>query len=234
MSELGRGAYKLTWPDGHTTPAVAFSRREAEDAGVSQLTIEDPHVRGLTTRIPPFAPGLPVPVVYIPRISDKVQGFWSLWRVALQTTDGREQRVIPIFVTNSGQVLAPSARVVWDRLVEVSSGVRLTDIMVSDNEGRQAFEHSRAAAEEHGRTVFRELAQKHAETIARERRKMAVAFAARRRSIERIGLPQVRSFRMGQLQQEETAWRQKLAEREAALPELTPLLLVAIVAEEGS
>ena len=232
VSELGRGGYELTWPSGHTTPPVAFSRREAEDAGISQLTIEDPRVRGLTTRIPPFAPGLPVPAVHIPGISDKVQGFWSLWRVALQTTDGREQRVVPIFVTDSGQVLAPSARVVWERLVEQSSGVRIaTDPTVADEEARKAFERSRAAAEEHGRTVFHELTQKHAERIAQERRKMAVAFASRRRSIERIGLPQVRDFRMGQLQQEETAWRQGLAEREAALPDLTPLLLVAIVAE---
>lgn len=231
VSELGRGGYELTWPRGHTTPPVAFSRREAEDAGISQLTIEDPQVRGLTTRIQPFAPGLPVPVVHIPGISDKVQGFWSLWRVALQTTFGREQRVVPIFVTDSGQVLAPSARVVWERLVE-QSGVRIAiDAAVADEEARQAFECSRAAAEEHGRTVFHELTQKHAERIAQERRKMAVAFASRRRSIERIGLPQVRDFRMEQLQQEETAWRQGVVEREAALPDMTPLLLVAIVAE---
>lgn len=236
VNELGRGSYELTWPNefggGHTTPPVAFSRREAEEAGTSQLTIEDPHVRGLTTRIPPFVPGLPVPAVHIPGISDKVQGFWSLWRVALQTTDGREQRVVPIFVADSGQVLAPSARVVWERLIEQSPGVRLAaNAVVTDEQARDAFDRSCVAAEEHGRTVFHELSQKHAERIAQERRKMAVAFAARRRSIERIGLPQVRDFRMGQLLQEETAWRQGLAEREAALPDLTPLLLVAIVAE---
>lgn len=235
VGQPGRGHYELAWPDGHTAAGVAFSRREAEEGGLTHLTIEDPHVRGLTTRIPPFAPGLPVPAVFVPGISEKVQGFWSLWRIALQTTDGREQRIAPIFVTDTGQVLAPSARAVWDRLIEQPEGLRIVpDAVVADEDAREAFERCRAAAEEQGRAVFQELTQRHAERIAQERRKMAVAFAARRRSIDRLGLPQVRDFRLGQLQQEETAWKHGLAEREAGLPDLTPLLLVAIVGEGAS
>jgi superfamily II DNA or RNA helicase len=231
--DAARGGFEITWPDGYTTPPVAFSRREAEDAGINLLSIEDARVRGLTTRIPPFAPGFPVPALYVPGISDKVQGFWSLWRVALQTQDGREQRVLPVFVTSSGQVLVPSARVVWERMIEQPPGLRLVpDAAIADDAARRAFTRSRQAAEERGRTVFHELKQKHRSRLAQERRKMGLAFAARRRAIERVGLPQVRDFRLGQLRQEEAAWKQALAEREAALPDLTPLLLVAIVSEE--
>src|SRR5690606_1724387 len=98
------GVYDLTWPSGGTTgggttTAASFSRAAADDPGKTLLTIEDPRIRGLTTRIPPYAPGMQVAQVVIPGVSDKVGGFWSLWRVGLSTFNGREQRVLPIFVT---------------------------------------------------------------------------------------------------------------------------------------
>ena len=229
VRSLGRGGYDLSWPDGHVMAAVAFSRREAEHAGLTQLTIEDRRVRALTTRIPPFAPGLAVPAVVVSGVSDKVSGYWSLWRVGLQTAQGREQRVLPIFVTSSGQALGPTARAVWDRLVELSEGVTVAaDAVVSDEAAREAYRCSRSAAEDQGRTVFDELSERHASHISQERRKMALAFRARRRSLARIGLPQVRDFRFAQLDQEEAAWRRDIDQREAGLADLSCLTLVAI------
>lgn len=229
------GGFDLTWPDGQTMPGVAFNRREAEDAGLHQLTIEDPRIRGLAAKLPLFAPGQPIPSVVIPGISDKVAGFWSLWRVALQSSDGREQRMLPIFVSEAGQVLGPTARAIWDRLVELSSGVRpATGSSDSNFDAQQAFERARTAAEEQGQGLFQELMDRHRERLQQERRKMSAAFEARRRSIERIGLPQVRDFRLGELAQEQEAWKRDVAEREVGLPDLSPLLLVEVVAEVAS
>lgn len=226
----GRDRYDLVWPDGHQATAVTFSRIAASEAGLTLLTIEDARVRGLTTRLPTYAPGLPVTALIVPGISEKVTGFWSLWRIGLQTDAGREQRVLPIFVTRAGQVLAPTARVIWDRLVELADGVVVRpDPGLTTAETQSAFEHSRAAAEEQGTVLFNELAQRHRERIDQERRKMVMAFAARRRSVERLGLPQVRTFRMAQIDRDEAAWRLDLARREPALADLGPLLLVAIV-----
>jgi hypothetical protein len=63
---------------------------------------------------------------------------------------------------------------------------------------------------------------------------MNVAFAARRRAIERLGLPQVRDFRLGQLADEEAAWRRDVEAREHGLPELSPMLLVAVARAGGA
>ncbi len=226
----GRDRYDLVWPDGHQATAVTFSRTAASEAGLTLLTIEDARVRGLTTRLPTYAPGLPVTALSVPGISEKVTGFWSLWRIGLQTDTGREQRILPIFVTRAGQVLAPTARVIWDRLVELADGVVVRpDPGLTTAETQSAFEHARAAAEEQGTVLFHELAQRHRERLDQERRKMVMAFAARRRSVERLGLPQVRTFRLAQIDRDEAAWRLDLARREPALADLGPLLLVAIV-----
>jgi hypothetical protein len=52
---------------------------------------------------------------------------------------------------------------------------------------------------------------------------------ARRRAIERLGLPQVRAHRLRQLDEEERAWTVELSTREGALPDLAAILLVHVV-----
>ncbi|MBK1702254.1 hypothetical protein CKO22_15455, partial [Thiococcus pfennigii] len=209
--------------------SASFARSAANDPGKILLTIEEPGVRGLTTRIPPYAPGLPVAQIVVPGVSDKVSGFWSLWRIGMSTFNGREQRMLPIFVTADGQALGPTARVVWERLVDLGDGLELLNVPAPPADlVDRAFEQARAAAEQQGKVVFNELIQRHRERISQETRKMTNAFAARRRAIERLGLPGVRNFRLGQLAQEEADWRRDLAQREHGLPDLVPLLLVAV------
>ena len=82
--------------------------------------------------------------------------------------------------------------------------------------------------------LFHELLERHRECLAAETRKTTVAFAARRRAIERLGLPQVRDFRLRQLAEEEAAWRRDLEAREQGLPELSPILLVEVARIGGS
>ena len=74
----------------------------------------------------------------------------------------------------------------------------------------------------------------HQERVAQERRKMELAFAARGRALERIGLPQVRNHRRMQLEREQADWRADLARRGQAMPELNPLLFIAVIAAEGA
>jgi hypothetical protein len=54
------------------------------------------------------------------------------------------------------------------------------------------------------------------------------AFASRRRAIERLGLPQVRGYRLRVLADEEQAWNLELAARETALPDLAAVLMVRV------
>ena len=229
------GVYNLTWPDGETTTAASFSRTAAGDAEKTLLTIEDPRIRSLMTQIPPCAPGTQIAQVVIPGVSDKVGGFWSLWRVGLSTFEGREQRVLPIFVTAEGQILGPTARVVWDRLVELAEGLEVLPAAATvDGTAERAFEQSRAAAEQQGKATFDELLQRRRERLAMQSRKMNITFSARRRAIERLGLPQVREFRLAQLADEEAAKRRDVEARVQALPELSPMLLVAVAHTGGA
>jgi hypothetical protein len=179
-------------------------------------------------RLPRFAPGQPVPIVSIPGLSEEVQGVWSLWRIAIATMEwnpAKRAGIMPLFLADNGMVYTPTARHVWDQLLTASTQVRsILDAAVS----QAAFAKLQSAAEEHGKPIYEALVQEHRARIAREREKADYAFAARRKTVERIGLPQVRNYRLNLLAQEERSFQEQLDQKAHAYPEMAPLLVIRV------
>lgn len=231
--------WHLRWPDGfertgcftHSAPRTAH------------LGLEEPRIRGLAMRLPRFAPGQPVPVVSIPGIAEEVQGVWSLWQISITSHDSyvvgqgngpwtldqgpetRRRRILPLFLADNGRIYMPTARYIWDQLLTARPHVRsLLDATIS----QAAFAQLQKAAEEHGRSIYEALVQEHRVRIAREREKTDYAFAARRKTVERIGLPQVRDYRLNLLAQEQRAFQEQLDQKAHVYPELSPLLVLRV------
>jgi hypothetical protein len=220
--------HDLRWPNGETCLAAVFNRNDADQPGATLITLEDERVRGLTNSLPVFAPGQPIPTIFVPEVSDKTSGFWSLWRISLHTAGGREQRFLALFLAEDGRVFGPTARSIWERLIDLPNGLSQAGEDISGSAAVDAFDFSRKAAEAQGAPVFEELAAAHQMSIMRERKKGAHAFASRRRAIERLGLPQVRAHRLRTLEDENQAWTRELTTREAALPDLAAVLMARV------
>jgi len=244
QAERRSQGWKLTWPDGEIYENVVFTGKEAERLPAARhLTLEDPKVRGLAMRLPRFAPGQPVPVVSIPGLSEEVQGVWSLWQISVVSQESRiasrwdrsvtldpgpetrRRRIMPLFLADNGMVYMPTARHVWDQLLAASPKVRSR---METPVSQAVFEKLQSAAEEHGKPIYEALLHEHLGRIAREREKADYAFAARRKTIERIGLPQVRNYRLNLLSQEERRFREQLDQKAHAYPELTPLIVIRV------
>ena len=224
----GTVGFDLRWPNGDTSPSAVFARDDADRPGATLISPEDERVRGLANSLPVFAPGQPIPSVVIPEVSDKTTGVWSLWRISLHTLGGREQRFLALFVSEDGRVFGPTARTIWDRLIDLPIGLHQAADKLSGAPALQAYEASRAAAEAQGAATFDELLTDHQLGIVRERKKGGHAFASRRRAIERLDLPQVRSYRLRILAEEEQAWARELTARETALPDLVAVLMARV------
>ena len=220
--------HDLRWPNGETCLAAVFNREDAERPGAMLISLEDEKVRGLTNSLPVFAPGQPIPAIQVPDVSDKTSGVWSLWRISLHTSGGREQRFLALFLAEDGRVFGPTARTIWERLIDLPNGLSQAGEEISGSVAADAFDAGRKAAEIQGAAVFEELAAAHQMSIMRERKKGTHAFSSRRRAIERLGLPQVRAHRLRILGDEEEAWTRELAARESALPDLAAVLMVRV------
>jgi hypothetical protein len=118
-----------------------------------------------------------------------------------------------------------TARHVWDELLATSVQVRSA---VDDSVSQAAFARLQSAAEQHGKPIYEALVQEHRDRIAGEREKGDYAFSARRKTVRRIGLPQVRSFRMNLLAQEERTFHLQLDQKAHSYPEMVPLLMIRV------
>ena len=218
--------WNLKWPDGGIDKNVVFTVKEAEKFPTAKrLTLEDPRIRGLAMRFPRFAPGQPIPMVSSPNIAGEVKGIWSLWQIVISAVEWNRRRIMPLFLADNGMVYMPTARHVWDQLLVGDSQVYST---LENSISHDIFEKLWSTAEEHGKPIYEALVQEHRAYIVREREKGGHAFAARRRATERIGLPQVRHYRLNLLTQEERAFQEQIGQKIHAYPEMTPLLVVRV------
>jgi len=225
-AEKQENIWNLTWPDGEIMQGVVFTNWDAEVASTARkLTLEDSRIRGLVMSLPRFAPGQPIPCVKLTGLPEDVHGFWSLWKITIQAIDWNRQRIIPIFLHDDGRVLLPTARHIWEKIL---SGMEKIHSHLSGEESEDIFNRMVNAAEVHGRPIYEELLRMHQEWIAREREKGEYAFRARRRNIERIGLPQVRQYRLTQLSEQEKAWQEKMRKMAEISPDMVPILMIRI------
>lgn len=219
-------SWYLTWPNGATDANVVFSAKDAEKIpSARHLTLEDPRVRSLTMRLPRFVPCQPIPAITIPGVNGDVSGFWSLWRISIAITEWNRLRIMALFIDDNGNALLPTARHIWEQLLVTNGRVRR---MLDTEASQTAFARQQKAAEEQGRPIYDSLAHDRRTFIAREREKFDYAFAARRRAIARIGLPQVRDHRLNLLAKEEQALQNQLDQKALLYPEMTPLLVVRV------
>jgi hypothetical protein len=218
--------WNLTWPNGGTCANVVFTVKDAERFPAARhLTLEDQKVRGLVMQLTRFVPGQPIPIISIPGVAEEVRGIFSLWQVTITAKDYSRRKIMPLFLADSGKLFMPTARHVWDQILVAGPQVHsMADAAVS----RTAFDQLHNAAEEQGKYLYEELIQEHRTRISRERNKAKYTFAARRRSIKRLGLPQVRNHRLNLLDQEERSFQEQLVMKAQAYPEMVCLLMIRV------
>src|SRR5690606_8616363 len=115
-----------------------------------------------------------------------------------------------LFLHDDGRTLLPTARSIWDVLLEDRPGAEVVGT-IADTEA--VFGKLRAEAERHGQAGFEELHAKHRERLRREHQKGQSAYQVRREALNRIGLPEVRQHRLRRLDEEERAWETELRQR---------------------
>jgi len=232
-----RSWWELTWPDGKNQQKCVFSARDAERyADATLLNLENNQIRALALNLPQIAAGQPLPCVGIESLPENLSGLWGLFEIRLQAGIQQQsqfiriplvrRRYVSVFITDEGKVYLPTARHIWDSILTVEPKVLRS---LGLDESLVANERLIDAAEQAGQELFDALQQEHRSAISREADRGLIALGARRKAIERVGLPEVRQFRMARLEGEEAEWRNELETAKQIVPEIRPLLLMQIV-----
>ena len=225
-------SYSLEWPDGSRMERVSFHSRDAQDRGLSHVSLEDARIRRLVRQLPRVVLTEPIPCLRFLNLPAEVVGYWSLWRIALDNQSLRDVKIVPIFHHDDGRILLPTARHIWDGLLEERPEVEQVGTK-SGADVEAVFGRLRLEAERQGEDAFHELHARHQKRLKREQGKGQYAFHVRRDALNRIGLPEVRQHRLTRLDEEQQVWASGLRKREQILPELQPVILLRVEAGNG-
>jgi hypothetical protein len=134
-----------------------------------------------------------------------------------------------MFIAGDGRLLQPTARLVWDRLIEQAFVVQGEPQAVDES----TLDATRMTAEERGGDAMAAMIEARRAKVTRECKSGERAFAARRRAIERLGLPQVKQKRLAELERELDRSMIRLRDMDRDVPGLDPILFLR-VAREGA
>ncbi|MEE9354954.1 MAG: helicase-related protein [Methylococcaceae bacterium] len=227
-----KNGWRLYWPDGETWENCIFSNSQAEeDQSVQHVTLDIPKIRDLVQDLPVWISVQPIPSVSIPTIPDSVDGFWSLWKISLESFDDQDgyqastkQVFFPVYHTDDGKCFPATAKRVWEALLSNDEVVHNAEH--TNTEG--VFDDARQHAEVVGTELFNLLKQKHTDALAIEKEKSEYGFTARRRAIECIGLEEVQNFRLARLENDIKEWQQSFDQSQQVVPELSAVLILSI------
>jgi hypothetical protein len=188
------------------------------------MTLADEHVAAILATSTVRSVDSRIPQVSLDGLPGDLVGIWSLWLIVAHAGPTEEVRALPIFHDASGIERAPSARVIWDRLLEADVQIEIRGELESAASS-EAATRSRQEAERQGRSTYDTVRLSLESRLRRRRDRFLEYIERRRRIVERVGLENVRRRRLAELDREK--------EREiAAMPliEVAPeLRCVAIV-----
>ncbi|MGB0155509.1 MAG: DEAD/DEAH box helicase [Verrucomicrobiales bacterium] len=218
------GAALVRWPDSEAENRIVFpGTRDGADGEL--ITLDHSKIRGLLGRTPVHGKGEPVPCLVAEDLPKSVDGIWSLWVLRLSSFDFNRARVFPVYVDREGQAFAQTARHVWDRFAGVDLAARG---FLDGQEGLDAFELVHAAACEEGRSYWDQMERDHLRRWESERARAQHHFASRRRMVERVGLAEVRGYRLRQLEADESQRMSELEAQKTLLPDIEPLVILSL------
>jgi superfamily II DNA or RNA helicase len=215
---------RIRWPDAETPECYTLPGREPVP-GAQLLSLEHPRVRAMLSRLPRVAEGAPVPTVKLADAPAGLSGVWSLWEVRMTSEGASRARLSPLFVHSDGRNLAPTAKYLFERLMMdhwTCTG------LLPPAESTEAYTRQESAARDNLKEIYLDLKRRHLAQVQQEEEKGEYSYRVRAKILGEIGLPEVRQFRLRQLENERQTWRSNLVRQRELLPELQPLLMFEI------
>lgn len=234
IAERGLLGWNLRWPDGREEVDNVFDASQSnprQRACLHIRTLEEPSLRGLASTLPQWSAGMPIPGVRIDGLPKSLAGVWSLWEISQSVAgdvrmESIGRRFLPLFLSDDGRVYLPTAKRIWDLLLTQS--IELAGGDLGGDDAVSSFAKAQELALQHGEKLYQEIATEQRTAMAREAEKMDYAFAARRRLIDRVGLPAVRIHRLSRLEQEMANWRRQADLARSAAPSLVAVMMLRV------
>lgn len=215
------GGHTLIWPDGATWSGITFMGKEAQQRPeLTHLTLENPKVRGLCSQLPVWSEAQPIPCVRVKSLPAGANGYWALWSIRLVAGQERRCQYMPVYIKPNGQYYATASQRVWDAVCSKEFDILPQELAAAPVEHQSVYALLHQAAQQEGKAIFESMLAATQTDLDNQYEKGEYSFNARKRAIERVGLPEVRQYRLRQLNSEYAQWCQELEKKCNAIPDM--------------
>jgi SNF2 family DNA or RNA helicase len=236
--EKGIFGWNFAWPDGEKIQNAVFSSKDLSTNNML-LSLENSQISKIITNLPQIYPGQLVPQVIVKGLPKSVNGLWGLFEVKVSVEESRfsqirlplnRKRYVSVFIDGNGKYFSPTALYIWNHLLVNDIDLKSFNAL---KDSRLIYEEIYNVAENAGRDSFEDLRKTHIKSVINEEGRGKIAFLSRRKAIDRLGLPEVRKFRLAQLKIEESDWEKELQAARHIMPDLRPLVMMKIISGVG-
>lgn len=213
--------HKLIWPDGASWDGITFIGKAAQrQSNLTHMTLENPKLRGLCSHLPIWSEAQQIPKARIRTLPAGANGYWSLWSIRLSAGQDRKCQYVPVYIKLNGQFYATASQRVWDAVCANELDVLSQHEACISEEKKDIYALLHQAVQQEGKSVYANLQAEHLANWENQREKGEYSFRARKRAIERVGLPEVRQYRLRQLESEYHLWLQNMDMKQKVVPDI--------------
>lgn len=223
------GSHTLTWPDGATWSGITFIGKIAQQQpSFTHLTLENPKIKGLCSQLPVWSEAQPIPSVAVKSLPAGANGYWALWSIRLVAGHERRCQYMPVYIKPNGQYYATASQRVWDAVCSKEFEILPQDLAVESSLHQSIYALMHKVAQEEGKAIFESMLTANQTDLDNQFEKGEYSFNARKKAVERVGLPEVRQFRLRQLSSEYALWLQDIDKKRRVIPDMVLHTIIEI------
>lgn len=210
---------------GRTEQLYTFDTKTGLENPVPEtLTVQCELVKTLFADAVPYSPDNPIPV-YLPEDKTVQEGCFMLWTVEAKNTFEKEQRIIPVFISEGGDLFTAYAQDFWK---DLSLG-NLKGTVKHDVANPQSFFATiEKKAEEYLERYYTEMVTditKRTEGIRANKEK---SHEFQLKQIDKIGIETIRNYRREKLLREYHSWNENFKSSSYIVPSLQCSLIMKV------
>ena len=165
-----------------------------------------------------------IPVISVCK-EENAEGLFMLWNVIAHNAYDKQNKIIPLFISNNGEYFAPYSNSLWRCL---SMGELEVKNLCFENNSEQFYQKMQSIAERYLQSVYEEMEKNlhnKADSLRTDKEK---AFAFQIKQIKRLGIETIKTYRLNKYNSEYNDWIGNYDVNKQVIPELECLLMLKV------
>lgn len=203
-----------------------FDTKTSLDNPVPELlTIQSDLIQKMITEAVPVNENVPIPIIKVPA-EENATGTFMLWDISAHNAFESQMKIVPIFISEQNQYFALYSQKLWSSL---SMGELEAKIEGQESNSKNIYTSLQSIAEEYLQAIYANMESEINSHAVMMRENKEKAFRFQIQQAERIGIEQIKNYRVRKYKSEYETWINNYETDKQVIPKLECLMMIKVV-----